>query len=448
MSTTAAQPHWRTPAVVLVCGGIIITLAMGIRHGFGLFLQPMSADLHFGRETFALAMAVQNLTWGATQPFAGMLADKYGTGRVAASGALLYAVGLACMSYASTPTTLILSAGLLVGIGLSGVTFSVIAGVLGRAYPPEKRSMVLGISAAAGSFGQFAVLPLTQWLLGSVGWHSALLILSCLGLFMIPLAVALVERRASHAHAFAQSAAQAMQEALSHKGYMLLTIGFFVCGFQVVFIGVHLPAYLADRGLAPHVAVTALALIGLFNIIGTYSAGWLGSRVPKRYILTTIYFGRSVVIAVRVRVRDGDGPAVALHRAADQQPRRAAVRRALPRDARRVYVLQPPDRQLPGRVAGRPAVRPDGKLRRRVDAVHRARHRRRPAQPADRRDRGQAAGGERGLIFGRRQRGSGGAGGSESAPIRSMASVMIPSTPQPASSATRAASFTVQASTR
>ena len=270
---------------------------MGIRHGFGLFLQPMSADLHFGRETFALAMAVQNLTWGATQPFAGMLADKYGTGRVAASGALLYAVGLACMSYASTPTTLILSAGLLVGIGLSGVTFSVIAGVLGRAYPPEKRSMVLGISAAAGSFGQFAVLPLTQWLLGSVGWHSALLILSCLGLFMIPLAVALVERRASHAHAFAQSAAQAMQEALSHKGYMLLTIGFFVCGFQVVFIGVHLPAYLADRGLAPHVAVTALALIGLFNIIGTYSAGWLGSRVPKRYILTTIYFGRSVVIA-------------------------------------------------------------------------------------------------------------------------------------------------------
>jgi MFS family permease len=296
LSTTATQPHWRTPAVVLVCGGIIITLAMGIRHGFGLFLQPMSADLHFGRETFALAMAVQNLTWGATQPFAGMLADKYGTGRVAASGALLFALGLACMSYASTPTTLILSAGLLVGTGLSGVTFSVIAGVLGRAYPPEKRSMVLGISAAAGSFGQFAVLPLTQWLLGSMGWHSALLILSCLGLFMIPLAVALVERRGAHAHAFAQSAGQAMQEALSHKGYMLLTIGFFVCGFQVVFIGVHLPAYLADRGLAPHVAVTALALIGLFNIIGTYSAGWLGSRVPKRYILTAIYFGRSVVI--------------------------------------------------------------------------------------------------------------------------------------------------------
>jgi len=298
MSTHDAHAGWRTPAVVLIAGGLILTVAMGIRHGFGLFLQPMSADLHWGRETFALAIAVQNLTWGATQPFAGMLADKYGTGRVVVAGALLYVLGLFAMAHATTPFMLVAAGGLLIGTGLSGVTFSVISGVLGRSYPPEKRSMVLGISAAAGSFGQFAMLPLTQWLLANLGWYGALLTLAVVGLAMVPLATALVEKRAVHAHAFAQSAGEAMREALSHRGYVLLTIGFFVCGFQVVFIAVHLPAYLADRGMAPHVAVTALALVGLFNIIGTYSTGWLGSRMPKRYILSGIYFGRSVVIAL------------------------------------------------------------------------------------------------------------------------------------------------------
>jgi len=294
----STRPGWRTPTAVLICGGLILTVAMGIRHGFGLFLQPMSADLHWGRETFALAIAVQNLVWGATQPFAGMLADKYGTARVVIVGALLYVLGLVAMAHAATPVMLVLTSGVLIGVGLSGVTFSVISGVLGRSYPPEKRSMVLGISAAAGSFGQFAMLPLTQWLLSNVGWYGALLLLAAVGLVMAPLAAALVEKRAAHAHAFAQSAGEAMREALSHKGYLLLTIGFFVCGFQVVFIGVHLPAYLADRGMASHVAVTALMLIGLFNIVGTYSTGWLGSRVPKKYILSAIYFGRSVVIAL------------------------------------------------------------------------------------------------------------------------------------------------------
>lgn len=296
MSTPTAHATWRTPTVVLVCGGLILTVGMGIRHGFGLFLQPMSADLHWGRETFALAMAVQNLMWGATQPFAGMLADKYGTGRVVAGGAALYILGLVAMANATTPFLLVMSGGLLIGAGLSGVTFSVISGVLGRSYPPEKRSLVLGISAAAGSFGQFAILPLTQWLLTHLGWYGALLTLAAVGLSMIPLAIALVEKRGHEVHAFAQSAGEAMREALSHRGYVLLTIGFFVCGFQVVFVGVHLPAYLADRGMPPHVAVTALALIGLFNIVGTYSTGWLGSRMPKRYILSAIYFGRSVVI--------------------------------------------------------------------------------------------------------------------------------------------------------
>ena len=298
MSATLSRANWRTPIVILVSGGLILTIAMGIRHGFGLFLQPMSADLHWGRETFALAIAVQNLVWGATQPFVGMFADKYGTGRVVIFGVVLYALGLVAMAHAATPLMLVLTSGVLIGIGLSGVTFSVVSGVLGRSFPPEKRSMVLGISAAAGSFGQFAMLPLTQWLLSHVGWYGALSALAAVALLMAPFAAALVEKRSIRVHAFAQSASEALHEALGHRGYVLLTIGFFVCGFQIVFVGVHLPAYLADRGMPAHVAVTALALIGLFNIIGSFTTGWLGNRVPKKYILAAIYFARSVVIAL------------------------------------------------------------------------------------------------------------------------------------------------------
>jgi predicted MFS family arabinose efflux permease len=228
-----------------------------------------------------------------------MLADKYGAGRVLIGGTLLYALGLATMAHAATPVMMVLTAGVLIGTGLSGVTFSVVAGVIGRAYPPEKRSMALGISAAAGSFGQFAMLPVTQWLLAHVGWYGALLTLAAVSLLMIPLAAAMVERRmGAQAHAFRQSAAEAMREALGHRGYILLTLGFFVCGFQIVFIGVHLPSYLLDKGLPASAGVTALALIGLFNIIGTYAAGWLGGRISKKYILSGIYFARSVVIAL------------------------------------------------------------------------------------------------------------------------------------------------------
>jgi predicted MFS family arabinose efflux permease len=299
-SAVTASTSWRTPTVVLVCGSLILTLGMGLRHGFGLFLQPVSADMHWHRETFALALAVQNLVWGATQPFAGMLADKYGTGRIVLAGAILYVLGLWWMAHPTSQLTFVLAAGVLIGTGLSGVTFSVIAGVLGRAFPPEKRSMVLGISAAAGSFGQFALLPLTQWLLTHVGWVGALMALGFVGVLMVPLAAALVEKRVTQHHAFAQSASQAMREALEHRGYVLLTLGFFVCGFQVVFIGVHLPAYLADHGLPARVAVTALALVGLFNIVGTYTTGWLGSRMPKRHILSFIYFARAIVIALFV----------------------------------------------------------------------------------------------------------------------------------------------------
>ena len=298
MTFSSSHTDWRTPTVVLVASGLILMLSLGIRHGFGLFLQPMSADLHWGRETFALAIAVQNLMWGVATPFAGMFADRFGSHKVAFVCGLLYVAGLATMAHATSPLTMVLTAGVLIGTGLAGVSFSVVAGVLGRTYPPEKRSMALGISAAAGSFGQFAMLPLTQWLLSHLGWYGALLALAAVGLLMIPLSAAIYEKHLSTAHAFQQSAGAAMREALGHRGYMLLTLGFFVCGFQVVFVGVHLPAYLSDKGLPPHVAVTALALIGLFNIVGTWSTGWLGSRVPKRYILSAIYFSRAIVFAL------------------------------------------------------------------------------------------------------------------------------------------------------
>jgi len=293
-----SKTDWRSPTIVLVCGGLILTIAMGIRHGFGLFLQPISHDMGWGRETFALAIAVQNLVWGATQPFVGMISDKYGAAKVILGGVALYALGLVAMANSHSPIVFVLTSGVLIGAGLSGVTFSVISGVLGRRFPPEKRSMALGISAAAGSFGQFAILPLTQWLLSSIGWYGALLAMAGIALLIAPLAAALVERREAQAHVFKQSAGQAMSEALGHRGYVLLTVGFFVCGFQVVFLGVHLPAYLADKGMSASVAVTALALIGLFNIIGTYIAGWLGGRMPKKYILSAIYFGRAVVFAL------------------------------------------------------------------------------------------------------------------------------------------------------
>ncbi len=178
---TSASRDWRTPGLVLVAAGMILTLAMGIRHGFGLFLQPVSADMGWGRETFALALAVQNLVWGATQPFAGMVADRFGSAKVMVAGGLLYVLGLVTMANVTTPFLFVLTAGVLIGTGLSGVTFSVVAGVIGRRFPPEKRSMALGISAAAGSFGQFAMLPATQWLLTHVGWQGALMALGASG---------------------------------------------------------------------------------------------------------------------------------------------------------------------------------------------------------------------------------------------------------------------------
>ena len=290
---------WRTPTRVLTLGGLILALALGVRHGAGLFLQPMTMDLGWGRETFAFAIALQNLLWGLAQPFTGMIADKYGSARVVVIGTVLYVAGLVLMAVSQTGWQLNLSAGLLIGIGLSGTTFSVVLGVVGRSFPAEKRSLALGIASAVGSFGQFIMLPIEQVFINRFGWFEALLIIAVLAALMAPLASAMVERRQhSAASMIQQSAGDAMKEALAHRGYVLLTLGFFVCGFQLIFISVHFPAFLIDRGLPPQTGMMALALIGLFNIVGSYVAGYLGGRISKKYLLTTLYLARSVVITV------------------------------------------------------------------------------------------------------------------------------------------------------
>jgi MFS family permease len=292
------RADWRTPGVVLACGGLVLLLALGTRHGFGLFLQPITMERGWGRETFALAIALQNLVWGVAQPFSGMLADKFGTGRIVLAGAVLYAAGLVVMALAGTPWGFSAGAGVLVGLGLSGTTFSVVFGAIGRTFPPEKRSMALGTAGAMGSFGMFVMLPAEQTLISGFGWLPALLILAAAAAIMAPLSAALAERHDPSAAQKQQSVREAIIEAFGQKSFNLLTLGFFVCGFQVVFISVHFPAYLLDRGLPVETGVAGLALIGFCNVIGSYTAGWLGARWSKKYLLSGLYFGRSVVIAL------------------------------------------------------------------------------------------------------------------------------------------------------
>jgi predicted MFS family arabinose efflux permease len=295
-------PSQAAPALsmtqVLLCGAAIVTLSMGIRHGFGLWLQPITMERGWTRETFAFAMAVQNLAWGIAGPVAGMLADRFGAFRVLIGGAMLYAVGLVLMALATSGLAFTGSAGLLIGMAQSGTTYAVIYGVIGRNVAPEKRSWAMGVAAAAGSFGQFLMVPVENWLISDFGWQNALIILGCLALAMIPLAWGLREPAKAAATGFQQSISQAVREAFSYPSFQLLMAGYFVCGFQVVFIGVHMPSYLKDNGLSPDVATTALALIGLFNVVGTYLSGTLGQRLPKRLILSTIYALRSVAIVL------------------------------------------------------------------------------------------------------------------------------------------------------
>lgn len=286
---------WRKSGWILLGASLILALSLGIRHGFGLFLPPMSSEFGWGREVFAFAIALQNLIWGLAQPFTGAVADRFGAQRTVIVGGILYAVGLVCMGLADSPWTLSLSAGLLIGIGLSGTSFSVILGVVGRAVPAENRSMAMGIAAAAGSFGQFAMLPGTLGLIGWLGWSAALLALGLLVALIVPLA-AMIKDSPAPVLGHEQSLGEALREASVHSGFWLLALGFFVCGFQVVFIGVHLPAYLVDQHLPALVGTTVLALVGLFNVFGTYTAGWLGGRMSKPRLLTGLYLARAVVI--------------------------------------------------------------------------------------------------------------------------------------------------------
>ena len=304
MATTApARPTlgWRTPAVIIVCGCLMAILTFGPRSTFGFFLQPMSNELGWGRDVFALAVALQNLIWGAVQPFAGAVADRYGTIRSLWVGAILYAAGLVLMAYSTTPGMLTLSAGVLIGFGLAGASFTIVLAAFGKLLPEEWRSFAFGAGTAAGSFGQFLFSPLAVALLGAVGWHNTLIVFAVMVLFCLPLAFAVAtpaQDQSAAANAVRpQSFREALGEAFGHGSYILLVLGFFTCGFHVAFITTHLPPYLLDKGLDAKWGGWVIAFIGLFNIIGSITAGILGGKLPKRYLLCAIYFLRAVAIA-------------------------------------------------------------------------------------------------------------------------------------------------------
>jgi MFS family permease len=296
---------WRTPVVILACGCLIAMLGFGARAGLGFFLTPMSRAYGWDREVFSLALAIQMLLWGAAQPFCGALADRFGPTRVLSIGAALYALGLASMAYASSPGLLNLSAGVVIGFGLAGSSFTIVIGAFGKLMPPQWRTLAFGAGTAAGSFGQFLFSPLTVGLIDGFGWQHTLLIFATVVLLVVPLSLALALPRdaavpAAGAAPRQQSVTQALAEALGHRSYVLLVLGFFTCGFQIFFIAVHLPAYLVDRGLPAWTGGWTLGVIGLFNIVGAIVAGWLSAMMPKRYILSFIYFARAVAILVYI----------------------------------------------------------------------------------------------------------------------------------------------------
>lgn len=288
---------WRTPVLILLCGSVILTLAMGVRHTAGLFLQPMTLDHGWSRETFSFAIALQNLVWGLASPFAGAIADRHGAGRTVAGAALLYVVGLVLMAHAGSAVALDLSGGLLVGLGLSGTTFAVILGVIGRHTTPARRSLALGVASAGGSFGQFAVLPIGQALISAYGWQSALVLLACGVGLIVPLAWAMADGHKPAASA-GQSVAEALREAGGERSFHYLFWSYFVCGFQTAFIMLHLPSFLVDAGFSANVGMTAVALIGLFNVFGSFIFGWGGGRCSKKSLLALIYGLRGIAIVV------------------------------------------------------------------------------------------------------------------------------------------------------
>jgi MFS family permease len=288
---------WRTPLVVLIAATVVISLSVGIRATLGLFLRPMTTDLGWGRETFAFAIALQNLLWGVAQPFTGMLADRYGTGKVIAVGGIGYALGLLTMGLATNPATFTLGVGVLNGLGISACSFAVVLGAVGRAVPPERRSVAMGIASAGGSIGQFIMLPVGQLLISGEGWSIALMILAASALLMVPTAVLLTGKAQPEPGATTVRPGRAFTDAMGYRSYWLMFTGFFVCGFHVAFIGTHLPAYLVDNHISPAMGATALAMIGFFNILGSFVFGVLGGKFSKKNTLSLLYLTRSAAIA-------------------------------------------------------------------------------------------------------------------------------------------------------
>ncbi|TMI98322.1 MAG: MFS transporter [Alphaproteobacteria bacterium] len=302
MATTApAQPSlgWRTPALIIACGCLMAILTFGPRSVMGFFLQPMTQELGFGRDVFSLALAIQNLLWGAALPFVGAIADRYGTAVPLAVGGIVYAAGLALMAYSTSPAMLHLSSGVLVGFGLAGASFTLVLAAFGKLLPEQWRGFAFGLGTASGSFGQFLFSPLAVGLLKEIGWHNTLLTFAVMVLLVLPLAfvVATPPMDMGTGAVRKQSFREALGEAFGHTSYILLVLGFFTCGFHIAFITVHLPPYLVDRGLDVSWGGWVLAFIGLFNIIGAISSGLLGSRFPKRYLLSIIYTLRAIAIA-------------------------------------------------------------------------------------------------------------------------------------------------------
>lgn len=293
------RPIWLRPGVVIAAGCTISLLGFGVRAGFGLFQAPMMADLGWGREVFALAIAIQNLLWGLGLPFVGMVADKFGSARVLVVGAILYAAGIYLMSVSTTPLMLHLTGGVLVGLALSGTSFSLVLAAFARMVPPDKQSWAMGIGTAAGSLGQFLMVPLGQAFIDGYGWSTALLLMGLCALLIVPLALPMTAAgKGAFSAGREQTIGQALREAGGHSSYLFLTAGFFVCGFHVAFVAVHLPAYITDQGLPGELGAWALALVGLMNIVGSYASGVLGGRYPKKYLLASIYFLRAIVFAV------------------------------------------------------------------------------------------------------------------------------------------------------
>ena len=291
---------WRTPLVIMICGCLIALLSFGPRSSLGFFIQPMGREFAWGRDVFGLALALQNLLWGLGQPIAGAIADRFGVFRVMIVGALLYAGGLFLMRYSTTPLSLNLGAGVLIGFGLSGCSFNLVLSAFSKLLPPEKRGLALGAGTAAGSFGQFLFAPFGVAMIDNFGWQAALTVFAFLMLLIVPLSLAIATPASSSSSnspaADQQSFKTALAEAFGHRSYVLLVLGFFTCGFQLAFITVHLPAYLADRGVSAQTGGWVVAAIGLFNIIGSLSVGVLQNKFPKRYILSALYLTRALSI--------------------------------------------------------------------------------------------------------------------------------------------------------